>query len=127
MRDSLLIVFVGLLLFLSTQVRAQDTETIADVHCIIVGLRFSGMEDPNQRTAGSMLSIYYIGRLDGRVRELDLEELIVKEAGTMTNRDLFAAEAKRCGATLAARGKEITQLGKDIVERGSKTSAEQAK
>jgi hypothetical protein len=126
MRDTLSTVLVAILSLLSTEARAQDVETIADVRCVIVGVLLVQKADPAQRTAGSMLSMYYIGRLDGRVPKLDLEELILKEGGTMTNAD-FGAEAKRCGETLAARGQEITRIGQDIVARERKKSGEQAK
>src|SRR5690348_7528152 len=123
MRDTVLTMLVAILSLLSTEARAQDAETIADVRCVIVGVLLVQKADPTQRSAGSMLSMYYIGRLDGRVPKLDLEELIIKEGSTMTNSD-FSAEAKRCGATLSARGQEITQIGKDIVERGRKVPGE---
>jgi len=126
MRNLFLTVLVVALTLSSSEVRAQDEETIADVRCVIVGMKFVGMADPNQRSAGTMLSMYYIGRLDGRVPKLDLEELLVKEASTMTTSD-YGSEAKRCGASLTAKGQEITRIGKDIVERGQKTSGEPAK
>jgi hypothetical protein len=55
--------------------------------------------------------MYYIGRIDGRVPQVDLEALLVKELSVMTQADL-KSEAQRCGASLTARGQEITQIGK---------------
>ena len=73
-----------------------------------------------------MLSMYYIGRLDGRVPKLDIEELMIKEISTMTTSD-YGSEAKRCGASLTDKGQEITRIGKDMVERGQKMSGKQTK
>jgi len=126
MRNTLLTVLVGALTLSSVQARAQDAETIADVRCVIVGAKFGAMADPSQRSAGMMLSFYYIGRLDGRMPKLDLEELMIKELSTMTTSD-FGSEAKRCGASLTDKGQAISRIGKDIVERAQKMSGDQAK
>ncbi len=119
MRNRLLSVLAGALTLSSAQAPAQDAETIADVRCLIVGMKFAGMAEPTQHSAGMMLSMYYIGRLDGRVPKLDIEELMIKEISTMTTSD-YGSEAKRCGAGLTDKGQEITRIGKDMVERGQK-------
>jgi hypothetical protein len=126
MRNTLLPVLVGALTLASAQTRAQEAETIADVRCVVVGTRLAQMADPTQRSAGMMLSMYYIGRLDGRVPKLDLEELLIKELSMMTTSD-YGSEAKRCGGALQTRGQEIARIGKDLVEKGQKMSGEQAK
>ena len=126
MRSSLLTVLAGALTLSSVQAPAQDAETIADVRCVIVGMKLAGMTDSTQQTSGMMLSMYYIGRLDGRVPELDIESLMIKEIDTMTTAD-YGSEAKRCGASLADRGKEITRIGKDMIERGKKLSGKPTK
>jgi len=126
MRNTLLTVLVGALTLSSVQAPAQDAETIADVRCVIVGMKLVGIADPTQQSAGMMLSMYYIGRLDGRVPKLDIEELMIKEISTMTTSD-YGSEAKRCGASLTDKGQEITRIGKDMVERGQKMSGKQTK
>ena len=126
MRSSVLTVLAGALTLSSVQAPAQDAETIADVRCVIVGMKLAGMTDSTQQTSGMMLSMYYIGRLDGRVPELDIESLMIKEIDTMTTAD-YGSEAKRCGASLADRGKGITRIGKDMIERGKKLSGKPTK
>lgn len=125
MRNKLLTVLVGALTLSSAQARAQDAETIADVRCVIVGALLV-QKDATQRSTGMMLSMYYIGRLDGRLPKLDLEELLIKEGNRMTASDI-GSEAKRCGASLADKGQELTRIGKDIVEKEKKMSSEQTK
>lgn len=95
----------------------QDAETTADVRCIVVGMRLSGATDPAQRSAGMMLSLYYIGRLDGRAPSFDLEDAIVQQVSTMKPAD-YAAEAQRCGGSLQTKGQQITALGEHLIERG---------
>jgi len=121
MRNNLLKVLAGALSLCMAQVQAQDVETSADVRCLVVGLRIAGMADATQRSAGLMLSMYYIGRLDTHVPKLDLEDLLLKEVSSMTAAD-YGSEAKRCGASLTDKGQEITRIGKDLVERGQKMS-----
>jgi hypothetical protein len=122
MQNTLLGALAGALTLVSAKALAQDAETIADVRCVIVGIRFAGMADAAQHSAGMMLSMYYIGRLDGRVPKLDIEELMIKEISAMTESD-YGSEAKRCGGSLTAKGQEVTRIGKDIVERGQKMQA----
>jgi len=74
------------------------------------------MADASRQSAGTMLTLYYIGRLEGRLPKLDLEELIVKEITTMMP-DEFDSETKRCGLGLTEKGRQITTIGSDIAER----------
>jgi hypothetical protein len=104
------------LVFFSRQAQALDDDTIADVRCIVVGMRFSGLTDPNLKSAGTMLGLYYVGRIEGRTPKLDIEELLVSEAVKMTSAD-YGSEAQRCGGSLALKGQELTKIGNDLLKR----------
>jgi len=119
MQRTWLITLVGTVMFWAVQARAQDAETIADIRCIVVGFRMSQLPNPAQQTAGTMAALYYIGRLEGRMPNLDIEELMITEIGRMTATD-YDSEAKRCGSHLMDKGQQITRFGKDMVERGQK-------
>ncbi len=119
MRNILLSVLAGALAFWSVQASAQDAEIIADLRCVIVGMGASEMPDPNVHSAGMMLTIYYLGRLDARVPKLDIEEPMIKEISKMTPAD-YKSEAQRCGASLTTKGQQITRIGQDMVQRGLK-------
>jgi len=121
MRNSWWQVLAVALTLSSAQVPAQDTDTTADVRCLVVGMRIAGATDATQQSAGMMLSMYYIGRLDAHVPKLDIEQLMIKEIGRMTPAD-YGSEAKRCGASLTVKGQEISRIGKDMIERGQKMS-----
>jgi hypothetical protein len=112
-------IFAGLFLSLSMYARAQDSETIDDVRCVVVGLKMGGTEDASQQSAALMLTLYYIGRIDGRVPKLDFETLLAKETVKMTPTE-FKNEAKRCGGHLSLKGEQITKIGKDMTELGQK-------
>jgi hypothetical protein len=118
-------VLVGVLALLSVQARSQAVETITDVRCVVVGMRLAGMVNSPQHSAGMALVLYYIGRLDGRVPKLDIEDLMIKEITRMTNVD-YDSETKRCEGGLTKRGQGIAQIGKDLIERGHKMTAEPA-
>lgn len=82
---------------------------LADVRCVVVGMHMSTLNVPQQRDAGTVLSIYYLGRLDGRSVPADIDQLIEKEAGKMTPEDL-RTEAVRCGKALSDKGQEIARI-----------------
>ena len=112
-------IHVGILALLSMQAQADDhsprADTIADTRCVVIGLKLAGVADASRQSAGTMLMLYYIGRLEGRVPELDLENLIVKEISRMMPSE-FDSETKRCGLGLSEKGREITKIGNDIAE-----------
>lgn len=89
----------------------QDSETIADIQCVVVGASFSTSSDKNQKAAGEVLLAYFLGRIRGRQPKIDLEPLLEKEAKKMdaSNRDIVA---RRCSAELAAQGEQMSRIGK---------------
>ena len=118
-RLNVLLVF---LLLPAVNAQAQDAATIADIRCVIVGMQLAGVANSAQQPQGIVLTWYYIGRLEGRVPKLDIEKLLIEETGSMTSSD-YALEIKRCGAELAEKGRQVTQIGKDLIEREQAKSA----
>ena len=110
------IMLVTTLLVASMQTDAQDTATIADVRCVVVGMQIYGSGDSARQATGMWLSLYYIGQLHGRAPQLDIENLIVEEANKMTASD-SASEAKRCGAGLSVIAEQIARIGNDLLQR----------
>jgi hypothetical protein len=112
-------VLVGLLVLLPAYAQAPQGDTIEDVRCVIVGMKIAGSGNSTQQSAGMMDALYYIGQLDGREPQLDIEVLLAKEFVKMTPAD-FSREATRCGSHLTEKGKEITKIGEDMTELGRK-------
>lgn len=83
--------------------------TLADARCVVVGMQMSALSIPEQREAGTVIAAYFLGRLDGRSLNVNIPQLIQKEAGKMTAEDV-RAEAVRCGKTLTEKGEEIARL-----------------
>jgi hypothetical protein len=103
----------------SMRIGAQETVNIADIRCVAVGMKLAGAANSSDQSRGFLLTLYYIGRLDGRVPKLDIENLLIVESSKMSSSD-DASEAKRCGAGLVVKGEQITKIGKDLIEREKK-------
>ncbi len=98
---------------------AQEVVNIADIRCVVVGMKLVGAANSPDQSRGFLLTLYYIGRLDGRSPKLDIEHLLIEETRKMTDAD-YASEERRCGARLAEKGQQITEIGKHLVESGKK-------
>ena len=92
---------------------AQDAETLADIRCVAVGIRSAELPDSHQKSTGTLLVLYYIGRLDGRNPTLDIEKLVTDQIARMNDAD-YSAESLRCSRDLTAKGVQITRLGDDL-------------
>src|SRR5689334_21642795 len=75
-----------------------------DVRCFGLTLQMMQSQNCTEQMAGTMAHSYYLGRIDGRMPELDLEERVIAELPNMTKPDFFKAEATRCGPQMTARG-----------------------
>jgi hypothetical protein len=116
---SILVVTLGLA---SMRIGAQEAVNIADVRCVAVGMKLASAANSADQSRGFLLTLYYLGRLDGRVPKLDIENLLIAEGSKMTSSD-DTSEARRCGARLAEKGEQITKIGKDLIEREKKKPA----
>jgi hypothetical protein len=93
--------------------QAADEGVTSDLRCMAVGLAMSGNANPQIKNAGSLASLYYLGRLDARTPSIDLEAGLKQELMRMSPQDL-QAEAVRCGQQLQARGKAVTEIGQRL-------------
>jgi hypothetical protein len=91
-------------------VLAQDADTMADIRCVAVGMHFAEAPDSHQKSTGTLLVLYYMGRLDGRAPSLNIEKLLSEQIDKMTAAD-YNTEATRCSQDLAEKGAQIKQLG----------------
>lgn len=74
------------------------------------------MAAPQQRTAALMLTAYYLGRLDSRAPDAEVERLIEREAEKMTEAE-YRAGTTRCGKALTLKGQEIQKIGADLTHK----------
>ncbi len=100
-------------LLLSVQAHAQDASTLADIRCVAVGMHFAETPDSHEKSTGTLLVLYYMGRLDGRAPNLDIGTLLAQQIDSMKASD-YSAEATRCAQALAQRGAHTNQLGEEL-------------
>ena len=100
---------------------AKVSATDADVRCVVVALALTSspaaQHDPSLKGIATTVALYYLGRLDGRTPDLDLESRILKEAKGLTA-ETMQAEGKACGERLTDRGKSLTKIGQDLEALG---------
>jgi hypothetical protein len=92
---------------------ARADETTDDIHCLVIFMQMSNAPEQGARTGGLIGSFYYMGKLDGHSRSLDLENRIVAEVAKM-NAASFQADAARCGRDMTKRGQDAADLGKAL-------------
>ncbi|HKD46984.1 MAG TPA: hypothetical protein VKB67_04820 [Rhizomicrobium sp.] len=109
---------------LATNSGAAADATTNDVHCYIVYMQMGSSKEPGVQSAGIMGTLYFMGKLDGRNPDLDLENAILTEIPKLRG-GVFNDEAARCQSELQARGQAETAMGKDMQQRAAKMQQEQ--
>jgi hypothetical protein len=105
-----------LVAFFSTA-HAQEAPPSSDIRCLIIGIQMSIMTDTPRRTVGNMVVLYYFGRLNPFPPKV-IEDAIAKEGIALAQTDL-KSEADRCGKELSEKSQLMTEIGKNLVRRGS--------
>jgi hypothetical protein len=115
---------VTLAMFCTPQARADTSDAIPDIRCVLVGMKMGQVPGATAQTAGIMTMFYYIGRLDALSPKPDLEALIESEVRKMSSDDL-KSEAVRCGSEITAKGKQLQVIGQHLMERGKQLQLEE--
>lgn len=102
--------------FFAASANAQVTgHNPNDLKCAVVGLTIAGTAGANaqQQQAGTLIALYYLGRVQGAEPAADLQALITREAEALTVATLDA-ERVRCGQEFAAMGQAMVQMGENM-------------
>jgi hypothetical protein len=94
---------------------AAGVPSSADIRCLIVASRYSGSSDLDERGAGNMLAIYFMGRLE-QFSTQEIEDAMLKEFAVLTPQD-FQSDAERCGRILKTKGDALKEIGASLVRR----------
>lgn len=94
--------------------RSGDSADDLDAQCVVIGARISASPDQQQRASGQLLTVYFLGRIEGRSPGVDLEKLIELQAAKMTRDDEKRA-LQRCGRKFASQGTELVRIGRILV------------
>lgn len=111
-----------MLALLAAAAAATPTGLEADLRCLLTSSALAGNADPKLKQAGMMSSLYWFGRVEGRLSDTALEERLTKIAETMSP-ELFKAEAKRCGEILQQRGTAMQAIGRGMQARAAAAAA----
>ncbi|HEX3674304.1 MAG TPA: hypothetical protein VHU87_08540 [Rhizomicrobium sp.] len=95
---------------------ATEVATEADVRCVLVAINMANSGNPSLVTAGTMANMYFMGRLDARTPDLDLETRLIDDLHKLSQDDI-RAEATRCGAILITRGAAMKSMGEDMIRK----------
>jgi len=103
---------------------ALEAPPSTDIHCLIVGSLLSNSTDTAQRAAGSILVMYYVGRLEAFSAQ-EIEDAMISESFAMPP-SMYQSEAMRCGKTLQEKGQMMQQIGQNLVRRGKEMDQKNA-
>jgi len=98
---------------------AQDSTLQNDLSCAVIGLSMTGTANGNaqQQQAGSLISVYYIGRIKAQAPQLDLEQALYDRILAFTVVEL-ESEQQRCATEFRAFGAELQTMGANLQARG---------
>jgi hypothetical protein len=102
---------------------ALDAPPSDSIRCLVVGALMVNSTDTTQRAAGTMVMVYWIGRLDS-FSEQEIEDAMVRESD-MTPLQI-QIERVRCGEVLRVKGAMMQEIGKDIIRRGKEMEKQNA-
>jgi hypothetical protein len=99
---------LSLMLGVALPARAQDANT-QDLRCLVIAIEMSGSVDEQIRASATTVGVYFLGRLDGRAPDLDVQARVAAEMMRMKPEDLDP-EVNRCTALMGTRGQVISDL-----------------
>jgi hypothetical protein len=110
--DLTLALFV-LTALLTGSAKAADDDTTADVRCIVAAsVSISATTNQELQDAFRSSIIYYLGRIDGRDRNSDIESKVIAELEHMTRQEI-GSEDIRCGKLFSERGDLLLKIARD--------------
>jgi len=89
-----------------------------DLRCAAFGLALAGMPNApaQQQSGGTMIAIYYIGRVEGRDPSINLEDALFELSQRVSYAEL-ENERQRCAAEFQATGQRLTTMGTNLQRR----------
>jgi hypothetical protein len=98
---------------LATGARAAEADNAADARCLVAALALTQSPDPQVRAFAPAAALYFVGRLDGRAPDIDLEAAVVNQVKSMSP-DALRSELQRCAGILQERGDKLKTIGADL-------------
>lgn len=108
-------------LTLAAQQAPLDPAVEADIACVASLSALASSFPKEQQGSVAPLVTYYVGRLDGRVPGLDLEQALIRQLKGKTQAELatyMQSNGKRCSNEMIALGTRLQAVGKSLAEQG---------
>lgn len=90
---------------------SRNAQTEADFRCLAAAFLMGAMaeeDDLEAQNAATLVSLYYLGRLEGREPSVDwISRTLKLEVGPA----VLLPELQRCGGEVAAKGEEMVKKG----------------
>ncbi|MCJ2179914.1 hypothetical protein [Novosphingobium album (ex Hu et al. 2023)] len=108
-------------LLASVALAAMDPSVEQDLRCI--GVFAIAASRNEEMSAGEQAGItgammFYLGRIEGHEPEFHLQDSLTELLQSPSYLKGLPEEAKRCGAEMMAKGKELTDLGNAMQQAG---------
>jgi hypothetical protein len=105
----------GALWTVQAHAQTADADIDSDVKCLVLGIELTADPDPQLQTPGQLTSLYYMGRLNGRLSPADLQAKILAAGKAMSPADMTAA-VQTCTATLGDVGKALAEARDALIK-----------
>ena len=87
-----------------------DGSTRDDVRCLVAVVSLTASEDTEVKLAGLLGSQYFLGRIDGRDPDLDIEAAIRQEQSHLDEAEISSL-LRSCGQLMQDRGEALEAIG----------------
>lgn len=101
----------------ATPVVAQSKEDMTALRCILVTGSLANSPDQELARNGAIGSLFWLGRLEPRLTEKQIETGGAKAAEQLRDVDINA-ELQACGAEMARQGEIVERVGKALQDKG---------
>jgi hypothetical protein len=103
---------------LTGSARAQDDSAMrSDLRCVVSLQLMADKGDEKMKAASLAATLYFLGRIDGRSPDADLESLLAAELKTMSPADMQTSLV-RCGQILVEKGTAWQSMGERMLKGG---------
>lgn len=109
--------FVLALLLPAMPATAQSKDDMTALRCILVTGSLANSTDQELARNGAIGSLFWLGRLEPRLTEKQIETGGAKAAEQLRDVDINA-ELQTCGAEMARQGEIVERVGKALQEKG---------
>jgi hypothetical protein len=90
-----------------------------DVRCLVVAYALANGADASSKQIGAVAFAYYLGRLDGRTPDLDLEARL-RAAIPQVTADTFQTQMAECAGPLRERLAQLRTIGDHLKDEADK-------